>query len=180
MMTPAAVFCLDDSSAARAAALAEDFGLPLVAGGSIAAKSSRERLRFFQDHLAALPALALLVSEDALQLALIEGQGVLAISAGFHGAGLDYRRAKGGGRSERIAKAVGLKGQKVPAVVDATAGLGVDASVAGSPCWSASPQWVRSCRMVWNVRVVMRRGAIPSWQRSWHACPWSGPTQPGI
>lgn len=132
MMTPAAVFCLDDSNVAQAAALAGDCGLPLIETGGIANKSSKERLRIFQSHLQLLPALAFLVDEVALHLALIDDRGVLAISAGFHGAGVDYRRAKGGGRSERIAKAVGLKGQKVPRVLDATAGLGVDAFVLAS------------------------------------------------
>jgi 16S rRNA (guanine1516-N2)-methyltransferase len=131
-MDPAAVFCLDHPSAAKAAGLVGDFELPLFEVSGIAAKSSKERLRFFQDHLGHLPALAFLVSEDVVQLALIDDREVLAIRARFHGSGVDYRRAKGGSRSEIIARAVGLKGQKVPRVVDATAGLGVDAFVLAS------------------------------------------------
>ena len=46
--------------------------------------------------------------------------------------GSDYRRKKGGGRSQTIAKAVGLKGGKSPTIIDATAGLGVDAFVLAS------------------------------------------------
>lgn len=37
-----------------------------------------------------------------------------------------YRKDKGGGKNEAIAKAVGIKGQHYPSVVDATAGLGTD------------------------------------------------------
>lgn len=37
-----------------------------------------------------------------------------------------YRKDKGGGKNEAIAKAVGVKGQYYPTVVDATAGLGTD------------------------------------------------------
>lgn len=131
-MDPAAVFCLNRSSAAQAAALVESGGLPTIDASRIATDSTKERLRFFQDHLPHLPALAFLVRDDATQLALVDDRSVLAISARFHGAGMDYRREKGGGRSELIAKAVGLKGGKSPMVIDATAGLGVDAFVLAS------------------------------------------------
>lgn len=134
-MDPSAVFCLDSARLPKATALATDLKLPLVEAGSIATKPVRERLRFFKDHLAKLPSLAFLVGADALQLALIEEPGVLAIRASFHGSGMDYRREKGGGRSELIAKAVGLRGGKSPTVIDTTAGLGVDAFVlAGLGC----------------------------------------------
>lgn len=42
------------------------------------------------------------------------------------------RRLKGQGRSELIARAVGIKGQYFPKVLDATAGLGIDAMVLAS------------------------------------------------
>lgn len=131
-MDPSAVFVQDHSCADKAAALAGDFSLSVTDASSIASKSSKERLRFYHDHLAELPSLAFLVDADALQLALVDNQGVLAISANFHASSLSYRREKGGGRSEMIAKAVGLKGGKSPSVIDATAGLGVDALVLAS------------------------------------------------
>jgi len=131
-MDPSVVFCLAGARLAEATALAADFRLPLVEAGRIAAKPARERLKFFKNHLPALPSTAFLVCADALQLALVEEQGVLAIDASFHGSGMDYRREKGGGRSELVAKAVGLKGNKCPTVIDATAGLGVDAFVLAS------------------------------------------------
>jgi len=62
------------------------------------------------------------------------GNGV-SINADFHGASPTYRRKKGGGKSQMIAKAVGVKGGRHPSVLDATAGLGKDAFVlAGLGC----------------------------------------------
>ena len=42
---------------------------------------------------------------------------------------LTYRRKHGGGKRESIARAVGVKGQRPPSVVDATGGLGRDALI---------------------------------------------------
>jgi 16S rRNA (guanine1516-N2)-methyltransferase len=131
-MEPAAVFCLEAASLTQAEALAGAYDLPMVVAEGFATKSARERLSFYQSHLSSLPALAFLYESGALKLALIDASGVLAIRAGFHGAGMDYRREKGGGRSEMIARAVGLKNGKTPTVLDATAGLGVDAFVLAS------------------------------------------------
>jgi 16S rRNA (guanine1516-N2)-methyltransferase len=131
-MKPSAVFSLDSSSASKAATLASDFDLPVIDASSIASGSSKEQLRFYQSHLGGPSSLVFLLNSEALQLALVDDGGVLAIRANFHDAGLSYRREKGGGRSEMIAKAVGLKGNKTPAVIDATAGLGVDAFVLAS------------------------------------------------
>lgn len=131
-MRPAAVFCLDNASLPTAKSLADSFELPLMEAGEIEVQSSKDRRHFLQEHLLELPALAYLVDSDALQLVSVEEQGILAISANFHGASIDYRREKGGGRSELIARAVGLKSGKLPTVIDATAGLGVDAFVLAS------------------------------------------------
>lgn len=134
-MEPAAVFCLDSESLPKARALSTDLNLPLVEATDFAAKSTKHRLRFFHDRMAIIPALAFIFEADTLQLAWVEEQRVLAIHAGFHGPGMDYRREKGGGRSEMIARAVGLKAGRLPSVIDATAGLGVDAFVlAGLGC----------------------------------------------
>lgn len=45
---------------------------------------------------------------------------------------LEYRRKHGGGKQEFVAKAVGLKGDAQPSVVDATGGLGRDAFILAS------------------------------------------------
>ena len=42
---------------------------------------------------------------------------------------MEYRRRHGGGRSQPMARAVGLKGNRQPTVIDATAGLGRDAFI---------------------------------------------------
>lgn len=47
----------------------------------------------------------------------------------FVNGALAYRRKFGGGRGEAVARAVGIKGDYLPDVVDATAGLGRDAFV---------------------------------------------------
>lgn len=132
MMMPAAVFYLDGSSALKARALAADFGLPCLEACEIADQPLRVRLQFYRAHLARIPSIAFLLHQDALKLALIDGRDLLLIHADFHGAGMGYRRAKGGRCSEMIAKAVGLRRQKLPTVLDATAGLGVDAFVLAS------------------------------------------------
>ena len=131
-MDPEAVFCLDAPSLPKASGIADDGRLPLIEPNAAAAKSTKRRLRFFREHLVELPALVFIVESGVLQLASVGEGGIVAIHAGFHGAGMDYRRQKGGGRSEMIARAVGLKGGKLPAVIDATAGLGVDAFVLAS------------------------------------------------
>ncbi|WP_241250026.1 class I SAM-dependent methyltransferase, partial [Citrobacter freundii] len=50
----------------------------------------------------------------------------------FAGGAMAHRRKFGGGRGEAVAKAVGIKGDYLPDVVDATAGLGRDAFVLAS------------------------------------------------
>lgn len=132
MMRPAAVYCLAASALKLAAALADETGLPMVDASGLCHEPARERHRFVRDDLAQQPALAYLVDADGVQLALIDAGRVVGIRAGFHGSTMDYRRAKGGGRSEMIARAVGLKGGEFPSVVDATAGLGGDAFVLAS------------------------------------------------
>lgn len=59
-----------------------------------------------------------------------EAPGPLAID--FAGGVVDYRRRHGGGRKQMLARAVGLKNNRCPTVVDATAGLGRDAFVLAS------------------------------------------------
>lgn len=69
------------------------------------------------------------------QLQRIDGRLFLVGEAGkvsvdFVEGTLGFRRRRGGGRGQAVAKAVGLKGAKVPPrIVDATAGLGRDAFI---------------------------------------------------
>lgn len=75
----------------------------------------------------------LVLNNDGLALHTINltGKGI-SIRANFHDASTIYRRKKGGGKGQMIAKAVGLKSRVYPNVLDATAGLGKDAFVLAS------------------------------------------------
>lgn len=66
-----------------------------------------------------------------------------------------HRRKFGGGRGEAVAKAVGIKGDYLPDVVDATAGLGRDAFVLASV----------GCR----VRMLERNRWQHCWMMAWRA-----------
>ncbi len=55
-----------------------------------------------------------------------------AVYVDFVGGAMAHRRKFGGGRGEAVAKAVGVKGDELPTVIDATAGLGRDAFVLAS------------------------------------------------
>jgi len=54
------------------------------------------------------------------------------IQVDFNSAALQYRKDKGGGKNEAIAKAIGIKGNPHPLVVDCTAGMGSDSFVMAS------------------------------------------------
>jgi 16S rRNA (guanine1516-N2)-methyltransferase len=64
-------------------------------------------------------------------LTLVATSGKLggAITIDFCGGKTEHRRRFGGGRGQPLAKAIGLKGNATPTVIDATAGLGKDAFV---------------------------------------------------
>lgn len=73
---------------------------------------------------------ALCWQHDALTLLPPDGQG--AVSVDFVAGGMAHRLRFGGGRGQPVARAVGIKGDSVPRVLDATAGLGRDAFVLAS------------------------------------------------
>lgn len=76
--------------------------------------------------------LALVRSEDSLALHQLDEPKLGAVFVDFASDALTFRRLHGGGRKEAIAKAVGIKGETLPRVLDATAGLGRDAFVLAS------------------------------------------------
>lgn len=79
--------------------------------------------------------LALRLTETQLELCLLDEPKTGAISIDFSSDALTFRRLHGGGRKEAIAKAVGIKGDYLPRVLDGTAGLARDAFVlAGLGC----------------------------------------------
>ena len=76
--------------------------------------------------------LALVQTDERLELRKLDEPKLGAVYVDFVGGTMAHRRKFGGGRSEAVAKAVGVKGSELPTVIDATAGLGRDAFVLAS------------------------------------------------
>ena len=73
--------------------------------------------------------LALVLTDKRLELRKLDEPKLGAIAVDFVEGVMAHRRKFGGGRGEAVAKAVGIKGNDCPTVIDATAGLGRDAFV---------------------------------------------------
>ena len=73
--------------------------------------------------------LALVQTSERLELRKFDEPKLGAIAVNFVDGTMAHRRKFGGGRGEAVAKAVGIKGDYLPTVIDATAGLGRDAFV---------------------------------------------------
>ena len=127
----AAVLVLDPALSTQAADLAGRFSVPCIDGTPLADAKSKELQRFLGQAVARETALVFVFDPAGLSLRLIGNQD-LSIRCDFHGASTTYRRIKGGGRGQMIAKAVGFKGDAAPSVLDCTAGLGGDAFVLAS------------------------------------------------
>ncbi len=84
--------------------------------------------RWSLEHDPAAP-LALVLTPDHLELRKLDEPKLGGIFVDFASGAMAHRRKFGGGRGEAVAKAVGIKGDYLPDVVDATAGLGRDAFV---------------------------------------------------
>lgn len=76
--------------------------------------------------------MALVLTTDHLELRKRDEPKLGGIFVDFVSGAMAHRRKFGGGRGEAVAKAVGIKGDYLPDVVDATAGLGRDAFVLAS------------------------------------------------
>lgn len=76
--------------------------------------------------------MALVMTPEHLELRKRDEPKLGGIFVDFVGGAMAHRRRFGGGRGEAVAKAVGIKGDYLPDVVDATAGLGRDAFVLAS------------------------------------------------
>lgn len=76
--------------------------------------------------------MALVMTPAHLELRKRDEPKLGGIFVDFVGGTMAHRRRFGGGRGEAVAKAVGIKGDYLPDVVDATAGLGRDAFVLAS------------------------------------------------
>lgn len=73
--------------------------------------------------------MALVMTPTHLELRKRDEPKLGGIYVDFVSGAMAHRRRFGGGRGEAVAKAVGIKGDYLPDVVDATAGLGRDAFV---------------------------------------------------
>lgn len=73
--------------------------------------------------------LALVQTNERLELRKLDEPKLGAIAVNFVDGTMAHRRKFGGGRGEAVAKAMGIKGDYLPTVIDATAGLGRDAFV---------------------------------------------------
>ncbi|WP_392565600.1 class I SAM-dependent methyltransferase [Utexia brackfieldae] len=77
----------------------------------------------------ALSCLALVLTDRHLALRKLDEPKLGDVVVDFTDGAMAHRRRFGGGRGEAVAKAVGIKGNYLPTVIDATAGLGRDAFV---------------------------------------------------
>ncbi|WP_323838088.1 16S rRNA (guanine(1516)-N(2))-methyltransferase RsmJ [Photorhabdus africana] len=88
-----------------------------------------ERWRLVHDESAIM---ALVLTSQRLELRKRDEPKLGGIYVDFVSGTMAHRRRFGGGRGEAIAKAIGIKKDYLPTVVDATAGLGRDAFVLAS------------------------------------------------
>lgn len=82
--------------------------------------------------VAAEAELLLYLTGERLELRETGRDAAGPVYADFTAGRADYRRKHGGGRGQALARAVGLRGDTLPTVIDATAGLGRDAFVLAS------------------------------------------------
>ena len=95
--------------------------------GALSVLAVRWNLTHDEDNL-----MALVMTPEHLELRKRDEPKLGGIFVDFVGGAMAHRRKFGGGRGEAVAKAVGIKGDYLPDVVDATAGLGRDAFVLAS------------------------------------------------
>lgn len=130
-MKVAALITLVASRVGEGRALASFHGLRHIDASLYELIKPRQVHAFIRSEAFESPYVFLLDSEG-LSLVQHKEEDFLSIRADFHGASVRYRRDKGGGKNQMIAKAVGLRSSEVPTVLDATAGLGRDAFVLAS------------------------------------------------
>ncbi len=135
MMNASAVITFDSKYTSAGVSLAEYLAVPHI-------DASKQRLLRDNDIISYLHAefpqddfglkIFLIYQKNGLSLAQISIDNSFLICANFHGDTIKYRRQKGGGKKEMIAKAVGLSGESSLNILDATCGLGGDAFIMAS------------------------------------------------
>ena len=119
----------------QAQLIADQFSIPLIDGSHLAFAKPREIEGFVRSMVKpnhSQPSFVFTHSEQGLSLSQIAEDNLLSIRADFYSPTVNYRRQKGGGKGQMIAKAIGLNSPTAPHVLDATAGLGGDAFVLAS------------------------------------------------
>ena len=115
--------------------LADQFSIPIIDGSHLAIAKPREIEGFVRSIVKpnhSETRFVFLLSDLGLSLSQIAEDNLLCIRADFYSPTVNYRRQKGGGKGQMIAKAIGLNSPTAPHVLDATAGLGGDAFVLAS------------------------------------------------
>ena len=115
--------------------LADQFSIPIIDGSHLAIAKSREIEGFVRSIVKpnhSETRFVFMLSDLGLSLSQIAEDNLLSIRADFYSPSVNYRRQKGGGKGQMIARAIGLNSLTAPYVLDATAGLGGDAFVLAS------------------------------------------------
>ena len=129
---PPKVLALDAASADAAIRWAERIGSEVLTAPFALADAKTKALdAFLRGATGKSEGRVFFCHADGLSLHFF-GDKPMRLRADFYGPEVAYRRHKGGGRGQMIARAVGLKGGRQPSVLDATAGLGADAFVVAS------------------------------------------------
>lgn len=130
-MRLAAIIYFDPALRESAVELAAQLGVPSEDGTAQVGLKARAFQEFLTQRFPAeADACFLLLTTDRLEL-YVQDNG-MRIHADFHGPTTSYRRKRGGGKGQSIAKAVGVRSGTALRVLDATAGLGGDAFVLAS------------------------------------------------
>ena len=124
------------SCVSRAQSFSEKYGLPFLLDeqGDLAEFSLNKKklpITFFEK-FGSLPPYILYYQNEGVSILQTEKGAPGPVSASFLGGKTEHRRQFGGGKSQLVAKAVGLNQGVVPDVLDASAGLGRDAFVLAS------------------------------------------------
>jgi len=134
-MKASKIISLSPAQLARGRSIADQFSIPLIDASDLEAAKARHIERFIRSQIEPKqtePTFVFLLSCEGLSLAQVTEESLLSIHADFYSPTVSYRRHKGGGKGQMIAKAVGLNLGQTPTVLDATAGLGGDAFVLAS------------------------------------------------
>lgn len=129
------VFSVGEASGPEGAALAQRFAVPHFDTGSGHPIKLKHLAPFIRESVGPIGGdtfYVFLVSERPLSLFQLSSESKLSLSADLSNPKLNYRRLKGGGKQQMLAKAVGLGASTHLRVIDATAGFGRDAFILAS------------------------------------------------